>query len=320
MFTTESVEKIYRIFFPFFIERQTYIREKNTRFVHYTSADTAFQILKNKSFWMRNSSYMNDFSEIKHGLNCLFAAYQKEDGSGLKSTLEKVSPDFSKKVEGYFNSFINHFETGTYITCFSEHHDSEDTLGRLSMWRAYGGKNGVAIVIKNHAFLLESDEHVYASPVEYLDDIGFGLNIRVIESNILENLPFLQEQSPEELAYCISIALKFAVLCTKHPGFKEEKEWRVICSPTIDDVSNFLEKDYATVRGVPQVIYKIPLKDKPNLGLVNIELPALIDRIIIGPTDFALATRQAFISLLEDNNVEDAANKVFISSIPLRSE
>ena len=43
--------------------------------------------------------------------------------------------------------------TDTYLTCVSEHKAEEDTLGRLSMWRAYyGGTNGVALVMDIAAF------------------------------------------------------------------------------------------------------------------------------------------------------------------------
>ena len=69
----------------------------------------------------------------------------------------------------------------------------------------------------------------------------------------------------------------------------------------------------------PQVVYKIPLKNAPEEGLVGIELPEILDRVIIGPTDhYPLATYEAFVTLLDEAGVPDPGSKVRISAIPLR--
>jgi hypothetical protein len=72
------------------------------------------------------------------------------------------------------------------------------------------------------------------------------------------------------------------------------------------------------IGGIPQPIYKIPLKDIPEEGFVGAEIPALIERIIIGPTQFPLVTYEAFVELLSKAGVAEAQKKVFISDIPLR--
>jgi hypothetical protein len=90
----------------------------------------------------------------------------------------------------------------------------------------------------------------------------------------------------------------FAAISTKHPGFKEEKEWRVVHCPGIYP-SNHLIRDIQPVKGVPQPIYKIPLKDIPDEGLTGINIPALVNRIIIGQTKYPLAMGEAFIDFAE---------------------
>jgi hypothetical protein len=82
--------------------------------------------------------------------------------------------------------------------------------------------------------------------------------------------------------------LAFAAVCTKHPGFGKEVEWRVLHAPWWEK-SAYLKKELEVVQGVPQAVYKIPLKDIPEAGLSRITIPALIDRIIIGPTRDPLA-------------------------------
>ena len=72
------------------------------------------------------------------------------------------------------------------------------------------------------------------------------------------------------------------------------------------------------IGGTPQLIYKIPLKDIPGEGLIGVEIPQILDRIIIGPTEHPIVARQAFVKLLERSGVAEASQKVFVSEIPLR--
>jgi hypothetical protein len=149
MALTPEQLKLAQIFFPFATRKQMEVRARNTRFVHYTSAEVAVSILKNEEVWMRKSNTMNDFMEIEHGLSCLKASYDGEPGNRFKATLDCMLPGCRAEVEKRFNSWIPHFKADTYLTCVSEHLDSEDGLGRLSMWRAYGGAAGVAVVLNN---------------------------------------------------------------------------------------------------------------------------------------------------------------------------
>jgi hypothetical protein len=110
--------------------------------------------------------------------------------------------------------------------------------------------------------------------------------------------------------------LRFAALCTKHPGFAEEKEWRVVYCPALEQ-SPYLMKDIAIVRGVPQPIYKIPFKDIPEAGFAG-AIPAMLSRIIIGPTQYPLALAEAFVELLAEAGVTEPDTKVRVSDIPLR--
>jgi len=69
---------------------------------------------------------------------------------------------------------------------------------------------------------------------------------------------------------------------------------------------------------MPQPIYKIPLRNIPEEGFVGAEIPELIDRIIIGPTQYPSAAREAFEYLLEQAGVHDSADRVIVSDLPLR--
>ena len=72
------------------------------------------------------------------------------------------------------------------------------------------------------------------------------------------------------------------------------------------------------IGGTPQPIYKIPLQNVPEEGLVGVEIPELLERIIIGPTEYPLAIREAFETLLADAGVDDPASLIRVSDLPLR--
>lgn len=91
----------------------------------------------------------------------------------------------------------------------------------------------------------------------------------------------------------------------------------MIHSPTVNP-SEFVTHEVRSINGVPQEIYKVKLKSDPVNGITGLSPNELINRIIIGPTDYPLVMYKTFVNLLEKAGVEDAANKVWVSDIPLR--
>ena len=256
--------------------------------------------------------------EIQHGLNCLLTAYKGKEGQRLKAVLERMFQGISTEIEELFDGWMPHFQADTYITCVSEHADTEDTFGRLSMWRSYRDTTGVALVMNSRPFLSPSNAlKAYTSPVAYLTNDELERELGHIAGGLSDNLDFLQAQDRQTIINHVFDVFKFAVLCTKHPGFQEEREWRVVYSPRLEK-SNRLVKDIQVIGGTPQPIYKIPLQNVPEEGFVGAEIPELLDRIIIGPTQYPMAAFEAFEHLLSEAGVDQPASRIFISDIPLR--
>jgi hypothetical protein len=111
--------------------------------------------------------------------------------------------------------------------------------------------------------------------------------------------------------------LRFAALSTKHPGFAEEKEWRVLYWPISQEPSLWIKNEIISLGGVPQLVYKLPLENISSISLIA-GIPDLLDRIIIGPTQFPVALGLAFQKLLADAGVGDADKRISLSGIPLR--
>jgi hypothetical protein len=309
--------QIARIFQPRACDRTVTALKNNLRFVHYTNAETAMKMLRSSEVWMRKSSCMNDFMEIEHGIECLHPAY-KGQRERFQSVFDGMFPGFSKKFEELYNGWLPHFRTDTYITCISEHDDREDTLGRLSMWRAYGGVTGVAIVVKSRPFLTPTDAlKAYTRPVSYLDKQTFANDFAGILDEVQRNATLIRKAGEDTVLRLLFDMFTAALLCTKHVGFHEEREWRVIYCPTYEK-SDHIKGDVQTIGGTPQPIYKIPLRDIPEEGLIGIEVSKLVDRAIVGPTQYPWVVREAFISVLEQAGIADAQDRVVVSDIPLR--
>jgi hypothetical protein len=288
------------------------------RFVYYTTADTATSILRYRQIWMRSTTTMNDYMEVEHGFECLNSAYKAEPGNIFNRSIDACFPGLSEDVKKYFNAWLPGIRRDTFITCVSEHSAEEDKLGRLSMWRAYGGQAGVALVLNGAVMFNESDAlAVYSSPVAYLDSNTFAAEVVEIARNIESEAEYIRSLDRETVKNIVFSMFRFAVLCTKHPGFHEEREWRVVASPAMHP-ANLPAPTVEVVRGTPQKVLKIDLQNHPDQGLVGLSLPELLNSIIIGPCEFPQVILGAFRQLLVEAGVPEPDSKIVVSDIPLR--
>jgi hypothetical protein len=309
---------ILRQLVPKTFEKITSAIEHKRKFVHYTSASVALSIIRNKVVWMRQSSCMNDFLESHYGFDIL-AEYYLKNKESIRKQFNQLSPDFSTSFEEAFDLWSHDFRYSTYMACISEHQDHEDKVGRLSMWRAYGGDAGVAIVMEGSPFLRPSDAlRAYTSPVHYLSRDEFTENLQKFLESIVQMKDVLAKKAKDETVALVLSMFRSMILCTKHPGFREEQEWRVIHSPR-HEPSERIKIDIEIIGSTPQPVCKLPLVDVPEENLLGIQPNSLINHIIIGPTKFPFIIQDAFIRLFEEMGIEDPYKKIFVSDIPLRT-
>lgn len=311
----------YEIFNPDYFNRLKKMKESGGRFVYYTSAEAAMSILSNESVWLRNVRSMNDFSEVSHGFNCLIDALEKKGGVlPLITYLNSLFSGFTEAFAKYFKDCYPNMEAQSYMICISEHDDDEDDNGRLSMWRAYGGRHPVALVLNNSPLVNECDAFkAYTIPVDYQGPEHIKSRLLTLENRIRENEAFVKSLGQAEVEAWVYDITKNLILCTKHPGFSEEREWRVVYNPIMAP-SPHVESEIVSLNGVPQQIYKIPLKNIPEENFNDATIPEFVDRIIIGPTDEGSVLRDAFRKLLTEASCKDADQRVICSGIPLRAE
>jgi len=319
MIAAEPIDDKYtKVFFPHAEKRIATMKANGGRFVYYTTAEVAASILRERTVWMRNAMAMNDFTEIAHGLECVRHAYAGDAGKLFTTVLNQCYPGLGEEVKARFDAWCPSFQLNTYLTCLSEHRCEEDRNGRLSMWRAYGGSSGVAIVLNGSPLFRESGPlGVHSSPVSYFEPLRFVEEFTHVANGMKAEANYIKSLDREMVGNAAFVMLRFAALCTKHPGFREELEWRVIASPSLHPTGR-LTPSVETVRGVPQVVQKLELKNDPGAGVVGLEIPELVERIIIGPCEFSFVVYDALHTLLKAAGVTDPGKRIVTSDIPLR--
>ena len=187
------------------------------------------------------------------------------------------------------------------------------------MWRAYGQPHGVAIILNTGIFLGETQTlGIFSSPVAYLDDPQIDAELARITQNIAENRDFIAGQGDDEIHSRVFNMFQFMLLCLKHPGFHEEREWRAICSRTFGDSAKY-RRDVECIKGTPQIVIKVKLEDSPGEEIVGLELPQFVNRVIIGPTELPFVIRDALAEKMTAAGIADPLTKIVVSDIPLRT-
>src|SRR5260370_11774677 len=189
------------------------------------------------------------------------------------------------------------------------------------MWRAFGSgaTARVALVIKlNLRHNANIPLQLILNPVGYFTDQELKNELDAVVSNIRAERDFLRGLKRELFVTSVFHMHVAHVVCLKHEGFHEEREWRIIYSPRRAP-SPFIEAAIEVVSGTPQLGYKIPLDNNSSAGISGIALDDLFDRIIIGPSQFPWAMYEAFVAALDAAGIKDAGNRVLASQLPVRT-
>lgn len=306
-----------------------YKSNSNPRFVHYTSAGAAFDIIRKKRLWLRNTTAMVDYREIHHGFSLLQSWF------AIKDNLDKFTGVFDTIQAGAAGEAINSFNrfwqsndigvrTQTYIASVSEHDASEDEHGRLSMWRAFGAEATARVAFVFRVPILSGAADYLQcifSPVAYLNESRGHAILNEVLANAENERSFLSTVSYDEIRNLIFFSFVAASTCVKHEGFKEEREWRIVYLPGYYPTLNppRIESDVVCLSGVPQIIYKFPFDASVATETADIDLVNIFDRLIMGPSQYTWVMYEAFKKILEQAGVNDVGSRIITSGIPIRS-
>ncbi len=315
----EAIDQMYKQCFRFILQRVERLKGSDLKLAHYTTADSGLKIILGKTIWLRNAAVMNDFSEIEHGRACLnWVLRNTQLMQRLSAILEPHHPKLCQEVLEWLDNADLDARLFTYMTALSEH-SADDEVGRLSMWRAYGGKAAGVALVMNTDFLDadESELQSTTSPVLYGGPQQLATELLMMVE-ALESAPDVVQAIPALNAKSILYhSLRYAILSTKHPSFEEEQEWRVLHSPR-QISSAFIKPEPVSIGGIAQLVYQVPLENKPGLNMPEIELDHLLHRVIIGPTQYPYTVAEAYDEALTRVGVKNAGDRIKISNIPLR--
>jgi hypothetical protein len=316
-------EQILAIFEPLFERFSTVDRASNPPLLaHYTSIQVMEKILQSNEVWFSNPLFMNDLQELRFGVSegtRLFfdVEFQKYvAGSDARAAL------FQQALLHFYQEFERQDAFDTYVFCLSEHHrDNFD--GLLSMWRGYGQHgNGVALVFDAGAIAIVPTSPLMVWRVRYLSDSD-----RLRELNEMQNRwadILKQANLPDDKLYIAAhaafSAIKTHALTTKHIGFAEEAEWRVVYTPERDRtglLKNFLDYNIGE-RGVePKLKYR--LGHIAGVSAPDLTLERILERIVLGPSLSSPLARRSVERMLEKIGRPDFKTRLHPSGIPLRS-
>jgi hypothetical protein len=315
-------QKLESIFMPRARAQRGALYANNKRFVHYTSADAALKIIQNKRLWMRNSTCMADYREVEHGYGMLLSFFSNV---GLRdafiAALDRSHPGVAKEAIALFDGWWHHLRLNIYISSISEHEDNEDSNGRLSMWRGFGGAvPKVALVFRIPALAPGAQQllKIIFSPVSYLSETQVHETLLSIIDNFNTETELLRTIEKQRIISFVFTMLLASAACIKHEGFHEEREWRAIYTPKRAS-SPLIAPSTEVIGGVPQIVYQLPFDKTVSPDLDDLDIAKIFDRLIIGPTLYPWVMYEAFVDALEKAGVSKPEERIHSSNIPLRS-
>jgi hypothetical protein len=303
------------------IDDLNFLIETRPLLAHYTSISVLEKIMRTDEIWLSNPLFMNDLEEVRFGLQQGTRLFLQNEAvaqaCGTPSRVLLLRNAFSH----YYNQFDQEQAFDTYVFCLSEH-DPANTDGLLSMWRGYGGQgNGAALVFNTNFVTREEDTPLVLTRVHYN---SAELRIEWLNRKLQKFCEILTNSViPDDklyiAAYVFFQTIKFFALKSKHDGFREEREWRIIYMPDRDPLGVWKDKfkpHYLLgARGVePKLIFKIaPLDPQYTWTFYSI-----LDKIILGPSLSSWLARRSIERMLETVGKAEFRQKVSASGIPLR--
>jgi hypothetical protein len=316
----DDKEVIDKAFGPLFVSTVV-VPQPLPLLAHYTSIKIMESIFQTGQIWFSNPLFMNDLQEVRFGLQEGQRLFLNHDllisAVGTDERLGKVASHF----QGYFGNFDMNEVFDIYLFCLSEH-EASNMDGLLSMWRGYGHHgDGVALVFDPNKVTEVPTSPLIFQKVQYASDQDRLSQLTKIFSNWAQ-LTAAADLPDEKLwiaAYTAFYAVKQFSLTTKHVGFSEEAEWRVIYSPDRDP-AGLLKQCLAYhigERGVEPKL-KFQVGHLPGVTHDDLALDRLLERIILGPSLSSPLARRSVQRMLDNIGRPEFKSRLFASGIPLR--
>ena len=337
--------------------REPKVSEALPEVFHYTSVGALKEILQTNELWATNIKHLNDSSEMeiiwpmieKVTIDQLdvelrsFVRAKPELESGLS---EVGGSNRVATIDGQMlTSLMRHYFVGgdggktdrqpPFVVSFATHcGDSPNDEycrknGMLSQWRAYGGREGIAIVFDTRGLeeLLEKEGREFEYfPFNFLGTVYYeGESPFELFPDLVENLQdFVRSFVAEDRCKALEVLegklageLASAAGRLKHRGFREEQECRILVGVVPESLRDELVamggkvtkkfKEVSYRKGINGSIPYIRLFER-----LGADLP--IRRVIIGPSRNQKGIERTVLGLVEGRGIQ-----VDLSETPLVS-
>jgi hypothetical protein len=242
---------------------------------HYTTHGGLLGIAETKSIWATNIHYLNDAQEYRYAAEVAKACI----GEIRRAELSPLR-DFLDELEHWVGGDTH---IRIHVCCFSERSDA------LSQWRAYsrGGQGySVGFDFKELTSAMSAQNFFLAKCIYAYEAQKLLVNEYVIQPAIRDFEKLGAEPSVEARQPLIKqFRSRFYQLAPKikHPGFAEEREWRLISRPiSIPHAQHRFR--VGTTLAIPYFGFRLTVDESPlQLG-----------EIVVGPSrEQELATSSA---------------------------
>ncbi|WP_196250517.1 DUF2971 domain-containing protein [Rhodococcoides fascians] len=273
---------------------------------------TANTVVYRPVFHATMAEYLNDSREVLHGLEIV--------RGWMQVIPDRTSPSLDDKVRLFLSDLCNAIEqisNREYLALMHCHTVSfSERPDVLSQWRAYGGgTGGFAIGFDTRAFPYSDGSVMHRA--------GVGLHqVRYLEGDTLDgplatavdvfidqvsrdSTRWPEKQTPSRVNRALR-SLGIVAACIKHPGFKEEEEWRFI-APGFSGQVRFRAGSGGLV----------PYRTV-GLGTEQCRPSDAVTGVVIGPGPLQYENKLATESMLQFHGYFAAANNVTCSSTPFR--
>ncbi|MGE8165198.1 DUF2971 domain-containing protein [Paraburkholderia sp. NPDC080076] len=288
---------------------------------HYCSVSTLEAIVRNEEMWFSNPLYMNDFEELTFGIWHSKTKFRESEPLRMAFGATERYAVFRQHLDDIYAQFESGLAFDVYIACFSEH-DPADDDGLLSMWRGYGANGGGVAMIFNMAALTEvPDSPLKIAKITYgTTEERLGWMDQII--NRFASLVASASIPDDDLFLCATYLFERLLtlsIFTKHSGFKEEKEWRIVYSKHYDS-NNVLTGmlGYFINGGMVEPKLKFKIAPIPGTAEGGITLEQFVSKIILGPRNASPRSKMALQRMLQMLGKPALAERVVTSSTPYR--
>jgi len=274
------------------------------RLYHYTTPAGATGILTNRVIWASDARYLNDISELSY-IHTVIATVAQELSEEFPHGPARTFLDAAS--DRLLEAFTGPYDI--YVACFCSCGDL------LSQWRSYAA-GGLGYALGFEPEPMRTDTGLLLRRVTY-DPAKQQELTREVLAFMASGLAALNagatDYGPVAALIEAGGTLAEAAFCFKHPGFKEEQEWRLVL-PVLkgqhpgDSEVQFRETEVGLM---PYV------EVRPNGHQPGIDALLAIREVVLGPTRHPDLAEVAARRLLESSGYGDSV-VMRRSKIPLR--